>query len=188
MLLTREQLVGIMPYTKQKRADNWLLPLNWAMEEFNVNTPIRIACFLANVAHESGELLYVRELASGEEYDTGRKALRLGNTPEDDDDGRKYKGRGPIQITGADNYRRCGLALDLPLLEHPEWLEQPVNGSRAAGWFWETNGLNALAELQDFTGCCAVVNTGNRLTPAAKIRGYAERARYYRRACKLLGV
>lgn len=186
MDITREQLVAIMPFAKH-RATRWLKPINRAMAEFNIYSPIRQAMFLANIAHESGELLYTKEIASGEAYDTGRLAKKLGNTPEEDGDGQRYKGRGPIQITGRYNYEVCGKALGLDLIAHPELLEDPIHGARASAWFWESHGLNALAELMDFQGVCGVINTGSRNTPANRIRGYDDRLRYYTRARKALG-
>src|SRR3990167_10770471 len=141
-MITREQLLKIMPFAKA-RVDLFLDALRRAMEEFKINTPARQAAFLAQIAHESAELRYVRELASGEAYDTGRLAERLGNTPEDDDDGERYKGRGLIQITGTRNYRACGEALGLDLLAKPELLEQPGLAARSAAWFWVKGaGLN----------------------------------------------
>jgi putative chitinase len=79
-----------------------------------INTPKRQAAFLAQVGHESGQLQYVRELGGEQylsKYDTGNLAAKLGNTPELDGDGQRYRGRGPIQITGHSNYLRCSLAL-----------------------------------------------------------------------------
>src|SRR5690349_10638257 len=108
------------------------------MSEFEVNTALRAAHFIGQVAHESGGFHYVRELASGSEYDVGAKAERLGNTPEDDGDGEFYKGRGLIQITGRDNYRACGDALGLDLLLEPVLLEEPRNAARSAAWFWKS--------------------------------------------------
>lgn len=138
--MTRDELLKIMPYAA-KRVDVFLAPLIAAMDEFEINTPARQAAFLAQVGHESGQLLYVKELASGEAYE-GRKDL--GNTRPGD--GVRYKGRGLIQITGRANYAACGAALGLDLIAEPELLEQPGNACRSAGWFWKTHRLNELAD------------------------------------------
>lgn len=143
-------------------AIEWLPWLDAAMAEFEINTPQRQAQFLAQVGHESGRLYYVRELASGAAYDTGRLAERLGNTPEADGDGQKYKGRGLIQITGTDNYRACSLALfgDERLLDQPELLEMPENAARSAAWYWATHGCNELADHDSFRAITRVINGG----------------------------
>lgn len=149
-VLSKAEFLHIMP-TATKRVDTFLPPLTAAMQEYGIVTGARMAMFLAQLAHESGEFRYMEELASGEAYDTGRLASALGNTPEADGDGQRYKGRGPIQITGYDNYKECGKALGLNLLATPELLLQPVHGCRAAGWFWSIHkGLNALADHNNY--------------------------------------
>lgn len=173
-MITRDQLLAVMPHAKS-RVDIWLDPLNDAMAEFGIDTQRRVAAFLAQVAHESGELRYTREIASGADYDTGRLAARLGNTPEADGDGQRYKGRGLIQITGKFNYRRASLALfndDTTLLEHPELLELPVLAARSAAWFWWSNGLNVVADCPNsFQTITRRINGG--------LNGYAERVAYF---------
>ena len=119
----------------------------------------------AQVGHESGQLRYVRELGNEQylsKYDTGVLAVRLGNTPEADGDGQKYRGRGLIQITGHDNYLRCSLGLfgDERLLALPELLEQPQWASESAAWFWEQNGLNELADRDQFNSITRRINGG----------------------------
>lgn len=179
MSLTLLQLQKIMPYAG-KRAAKFLDSLNLAMFEFGIDTPMRQAAFLAQIAHESGSLRYVRELASGESYDTGRLAQRLGNTPEADGDGQRYKGRGLIQITGRTNYRACSLGLfgDERLLDQPELLEETVSACRSAGWFWQTMNLNALADIGAFRPITRAINGG--------YNGYDDRLAYYERAKAVL--
>ena len=115
-------------------------------DKFGITTKMRMAHFLAQVLHESGCFRYVKELASGAAYDTGGKAKALGNTPQADGDGQKYKGRGLIQITGTNNYRECGKFFNIDLLNHPELLEQPEWAFKSAGWFWQKSGLNQRAD------------------------------------------
>lgn len=178
--MTLDQLLAVMP-SSGKRAEIFLAPLNAAMEEFEINTPTRQAAFLAQIAHESGSLRYVRELASGAAYDTGRLAERLGNTPEDDGDGERYRGRGLIQITGTTNYSACSAALygdSQHLLDHPELLELPDAAARSACWFWHSRGLNELADNGDFTKITKRINGG--------LNGYDDRFAYWTRAQKVM--
>lgn len=179
-MITREELVRIMPWAKL-RADVFLSPLNQTMDRYEIIGPLRMAAFLAQIAHESGELRYVRELASGADYDIGRKAVSLGNTPEADGDGQLYKGRGLIQLTGRTNYELCskGLFGDDRLLQEPELLETPLYASLSAGWFWDKNYLNGLADVKDFRGITRKVNGG--------YNGFAQRLDYYGRALQVLG-
>lgn len=159
-MITESELQKIYPLAGRGRIATFLQPLNAAMAEFDINTPARQASFLAQIGHESGQLQFVRELASGAAYDTGPLAARLGNTPQADGDGQLYKGRGLIQITGRSNYTACGLALGLNLLASPELLEQPVHACRSAAWYWKTRGLNALADAGDQVAITRRVNGG----------------------------
>lgn len=170
------QLQAIMPAAK--RALLFLDPLNAAMAEFDINTPARQAMFLAQVGHESGQLNFLKELASGAAYDTGKLAARLGNTPEADGDGQRYKGRGLIQITGTRNYLMCLLALDIDALNHPEILETPEFACRSAAWFWWNNCLSELADKGDFLTITKRINGG--------INGLADRESLLARARKVL--
>ena len=152
--VTLAQLLGIMPLARS-RAAAFLAPLNAAMLEFDITTPARAASFLSQVGHESGQLLYVRELASGQAYES---RADLGNTQRGD--GVRFRGRGLLQVTGRTNYAACGKALGLDLLAKPELLEQTVNACRSAGWFWQTKGLNALADAGDQVKVTRRINGG----------------------------
>lgn len=174
MSLTIEQLRRVMPLAGD-RLKPFIEPLNAAMEEFGITSPKRQAAFLAQLAHESGEFRYMRELASGEAYE-GRKDL--GNTQPGD--GKRFRGRGPIQITGRANYEDCGKALGLDLITHPELLELPEHGCRAAAWFWAVKGLSQLADHDRFGSLTRAINGGfNHLD---------ERIRYWLRARAVLEV
>lgn len=174
MTITIEQLQQIIP-NAGSRVGVFHQPLVDAMAEFDISTPARQAAFLAQVAHESGSLRYVREIASGGAYE-GR--VDLGNT--EPGDGIRYKGRGLIQITGRANYQVCGDSLGLPLLEHPELLEQPENAARSAGWFWAWKRLNDLADAGDFVRITKRINGG--------LNGYDDRANFWERAKQVLGA
>ena len=172
-MLTVLTLKQIAPLTKTAVLEKYVEPLNAAMDEWEINTPQRQAAFLAQVAHESGGFHYVRELASGEAYE-GRKDL--GNTELGD--GRRYRGRGLIQITGRANYSACGAALGLDLLGEPELLEGPENACRSAGWFWWSRKLNKLADADNFRRVTIVINGG--------LNGYGDRLVYWERAKEAL--
>lgn len=170
--MTRDELLEIMPFAAA-RIDAFVEPLNEAMAEFEINTPARAAAFLAQVAHESGELRYVRELASGAAYE-GR--ADLGNTQPGD--GVRFKGRGLIQITGRNNYYACGDALGLDLVMYPELLESPANACLSAAWFWEGRGLNELADAGNFDRITRRINGGTN--------GAQQRNAYWARAKEIL--
>lgn len=164
MTVTQQLLETIMPNARSQ-AGVFISALNTAMLRFSINTPKRAAAFLAQVGHESGQLHYVRELGSDQylsKYDTGALAIRLGNTPEADGDGQKYRGRGLIQITGRDNYLQCSLGLfgDDRLVFVPQLLEQPQWAAESAAWFWEQNGLNELADRDQFNSITRRINGG----------------------------
>lgn len=172
--ITLAQLRAIMP-NLPKDKEKVLPLLNAAMAEWKINTPKRQAAFLAQLAHESGQLKWFEELASGAAYE-GRRDL--GNTQPGD--GRRYKGRGPIQLTGRANYRAAGKALGLPLEANPELAALPEVGFRTAGWFWDTKDLNRLADAGNFREITRRVNGG--------FNGLAERERFYEAAKKALGA
>ena len=153
------------------------------MPIWTINTPQRQAMFLAQVLHESGEFRYLAELGSDKylsKYDTGSLAKRLGNTPEADGDGQLYKGRGLIQVTGLDNYRKCGQALKLPLIKHPELLENPRHAVASACWFWFSKNLNKWADAGSFTSCTKAINGG--------LNGIEDRKEYWKRTKLMMGI
>ena len=168
-MLTATDLHIILPAATGGNIDRFWRPLNDAMDEFTINSPVRQAAFLAQIGHESGSLRYVRELASGEAYE-GR--ADLGNT--EPGDGIKFKGRGLIQITGKANYAACGAALGEDLLGTPELLELPELAARSAGWWWKAHGCNELADGENIQKVTKRVNGG--------LNGLAEREAIWKRA------
>ena len=179
-MITAQQLKAICPTATMSNINRALKPLNDTLVRFNINTPLRIAHFIAQVAHESGAFQYLKEIASGAAYDTGRLAARLGNTPEADGDGQKYKGRGYIQLTGTSNYRLfdefTGRKHDL--MNHPERVEQPDLAMLAAGWYWSRNDLNNLADRDDLLSITKRINGGTN--------GLEDRRNYLKNAKKVL--
>lgn len=173
-MITLAQLRKIMPFAGD-RSDMFLDALNSAMEAFEISTPLRQAAFLAQIAHESGSLRYVKEIATGAAYE-GRRDL--GNIKAGD--GPRFKGRGLIQITGRTNYRKVGAALDLDCEIRPDLLESRENACRSAAWFWQSHGLNELADVRDIERITRRINGG--------LNGQADRLVLYSMALAALGV
>lgn len=178
MNLTAEQLREIMPLAGA-RADVFAPHLSAAMARYDISTPARAAAFLAQVGHESGQLRLLRELwgpTPAQRRYEGR--ADLGNT--ESGDGRRFSGRGLIQVTGRKNYLLCGFDLHLDLITQPEQLEKPEYAAASAGWFWHTNNLNRFADAGDFVGLTRAINGG--------INGIADRRMLWGRAKSTLGV
>lgn len=133
--------------------------LGRTMAEYAINTPARQAAFLAQIGHESAGFRHTRELwgpTPAQRRYEGR--ADLGNT--EPGDGRRFLGRGLIQITGRTNYTKCARALGLPLLERPELLEAPEAACRSAGWYWSVHGLNRFADTDQFGALTRAINGG----------------------------
>lgn len=182
-------LVGIAK-PSAKSLDEFVASFNqWALA-YEINNSKRIVHYLAQVMHESACLRYTTEIASGVAYDTGAKAKALGNTPEKDGDGQKYKGRGYIQLTGRANYKdfsESDLCLE-DVLKYPEKVAKFPLNQMASMWFWQTKGLNALADLDD--GGKVGEDIVRRITQKVNggQNGIAERLLYYRRFKKEFGL
>ncbi|WP_236175334.1 glycoside hydrolase family 19 protein [Pseudomonas pseudonitroreducens] len=176
MPVTEAQLLRIYPNAGQ-RAGVFVPALNRAMQRYRIDSPVRQAAFLAQVGHESGQLKWVKELwgptPAQQKYE-GRKAL--GNT--EPGDGRRFSGKGLIQITGRENYRKAGAALGLPLLDKPELLEQPEWAAASAAWWWANHGLNELADAGEFEKITRVINGG--------LNGQDDRLALWERAKRVL--
>ena len=136
-------------------ANKYCVALVDTMDKYNINTPLRIQHFLAQILHESGHLIYNKEIASGKEYE-GRKDL--GNVHQGD--GVKFKGRGFIQITGEDNYAVLSHVFGQDFLTHPELLEQSPMCAITAGWFWDNKHLNIFADKDDCLTITKRINGG----------------------------
>jgi predicted chitinase/LysM repeat protein len=173
--ISAAQLRAIMPNLSAADAARHLPYLNAAMAEGNINTPKRQAAFLAQLAHESGQLRYFEEIASGAAYE-GRRDL--GNTQPGD--GVRFKGRGPIQLTGRSNYTAASRALGVDLVNNPALAATPEIGFRIAQWFWNSRNLNSYADAGNFDAITYRVNGG--------YNGKAARDTYYARARQVLGA
>ena len=171
--------VGRNPHFSGYTFEQILLYILRYAQEFDINTPLRWAHYLAQIAHESAELRYSEEIASGKAYDTGKLAIKLGNTPEADGDGQKFKGRGLIQVTGRNNYEMYKQYCGYDVVKQPELLAKPVGAIRSSMWFWKSKGLNELADMDDFMTITKRIN-GN------KPNGVESRKEYLARAKKVL--
>lgn len=186
MGITRDQFANaLFEDTTDEDIDKNFPALAAAMEEFGIDTPKRMAMFLAQCAHESSYFRLTREnlnySADGlrkifpkyfkdrDANDYNRQpekianvvyANRMGNGDEDSGDGWRFCGRGFIQLTGRSNYTACGAALNVDLIDNPQYLESPEGAARSAAWFWNKNGLNKYADADDIVGCTKRVNGG----------------------------
>ena len=194
---------------KIKNPEKWLDAVIATCEEFEINTPQRIAGFLAQTSHESGGYTMLSENlnyraatlaacwpnrfatqepepnragktrakkdANGKLIPTavantiaGKPELianlvyssRMGNGPAESGEGWKFRGRGLKQLTGKDNYTRCGTALGVDLVENPDLLLEPLYAARSAGWFWKANSLSKYADADDIRGMTIKINGG----------------------------
>lgn len=203
MTITPEQLklLGI-----SKNINEWCESLNEILPKYQIDSPQRIAAFIAQCSHESGHFS-----ALVENLNYGAKGLimtwpkrftttelankynrqpemianfvyanRLGNGDESSGDGWKYRGRGLIQLTGKDNYQRFANSIDKDLTEIPEYLETYRGAVEAACWFWQNNNLNTYADVGDIKNMTKVINGG--------FLGLIEREENYRKALNILGT
>lgn len=207
MSVSLSQLKAIMPNSSEENRARFLEPLNKAMAEFRINTPLRISAFLAQLAHESSHLSRIvestyykdparllalfprdfKDVSDASEYVKSPEkcanriyANQNGNGGESSGDGWKYRGRGLIQLTGRANYAECGKALGLEFVGNPELLEQPESACRSAAWFWSVHGCNDLADVGMFGAITKKINGG--------YNGAKERLAVYAAAKKAIGI
>jgi putative chitinase len=193
----------LLAAAKIKDHDKWLQPIIETCVEFEINTPQRIAAFLAQTSHESGGYTMLTENLNYKaatlaacwpnrfaEMGPNKKpkkdakgaliptkvalsiekkpelianmvySSRMGNGPPQSGEGWKYRGRGAKQLTGKDNYKRCGEALGIDLVGNPDLLLEPLYAARSAGWFWKVNNLASFADAEDIKGMTKKINGG----------------------------
>ncbi len=182
-IISDQQLQRIMPKLPEDKRQVFLPFLNRVMAISAIDTPLRAAAFLAQIAHESGELRFLEEIWGPTEaqrrYEPpGSLAERLGNT--EPGDGKRFRGRGPLQITGRYNYKKYGELLGVDLVSNPDLASTPQIGLSIAGMYWTKNRLNQLADIGDFTGITRRINGG--------LNGQASREKYYQTAKEALGI
>lgn len=186
MQITTELLLKIAPNTNPDRLEGFAEGLTTACAHYEINTPSRVACFLAQVAHESGGFTAVKEnlnysadgltkifhkyfptLEHANPYARNPEAIankvyanRMGNGDEHSGDGFKYRGRGCIQLTGHDNYHAFAHDMQLPIDEAVEYLETFEGACMSAAWFWNKNHLNQWADHEDMVTLTKKINGG----------------------------
>ena len=203
-MVTKEQLLQIIPemkYTKFSQ-DDIVKELN-ILSASLLNTKLRLAAFIAQTAHESGSYCIAAEnlnysdkgllatfpkyfnATNVEEYARNPQKIashvyanRLGNGPEASGEGWSYRGRGFIQITGKDNYTKCGKSIGVDLIANPAYLETIEGAMMSAKWFWEVNNLNEWADKPDFVTLTKRINGG--------VNGLMERREFYDKATLVL--
>lgn len=204
MELTLEQLKQIIP--RNQYVSYWYEALSKLLPEYQIDTPQRMAAFLAQCAHESGNFVFIKENLNykavtlrkvfpkyfptdelAQQYANKPEKIankvyanRMGNGPEESGDGWRYCGRGLIQVTGKDNYSWFAASLEISPEEASEYMETFEGAAQSACWFWETNNLNSWADKQDILMLTKRINGGTI--------GLEDRKKHYEHALHVLGV
>lgn len=205
--LTLDQLKQLLP--KNPYVTYWHDALTQLLPDYEINTPQRIAAFVAQCSHESGGFMVLKEnlnyrpqtlrrifpkyfptdalaeayckMPNKQEAIANRVyANRMGNGPEESGDGYRYCGRGLIQLTGKDNYSWFAASLGISVEEASEYLETFEGAAQSACWFWETNNLNQWADKGDILTLTKRINGGTI--------GLEDRIKHYKHALHVLGV
>ena len=207
MELSLQQLKQLLP--KNPYVDHWHHALAQLLPEYEINTPQRIAAFIAQCAHESGGFMVLKENLNYKAA-TLRKifpkyfptdemanqyasmpnkqeaianlvyANRMGNGGPETGDGYRYCGRGLIQLTGKSNYSWFAASLDIPVEEAAEYLQTFEGAAQSACWFWENNNLNRFADVGDIKGLTKAINGG--------YIGLEDRIKHYEHALHVMGA
>ena len=204
MQITQEQLgacIGNNPYL-----DHWTEALNKILPDYGIDTPQRVAAFIAQAAHESGGFTALHEnlnyravtlrkvfpkyfptdemaaqYAQQPERIANRVyANRMGNGPEESGDGFRYCGRGLIQLTGQQNYQNFADSIETPLEQIPDFLQTFEGAVQSACWFWENNNLNQYADTDDILTMTKRINGGTI--------GLEDRKKHYEHAKHVFGA
>lgn len=177
MTITEAQVKRIMPKAMDARVKEFVKSFNDNCDKFGISTPMRAAHYIAQVAHETGQLKWLEELASGAQYE-GRKDL--GNTQKGD--GKRFKGRGYLQTTGRANYQAYANSgfCNGDLMAHPEWLAQQPGCQKSSMYYWYKKKINQWADKDDCRAVTKAINGG--------YNHYAERAQFTRMAKIVFGL
>jgi putative chitinase len=205
--LTKDQLRQLIP--KNPFIDQWYDALSQLLPDYEINTPQRIAAFIAQCAHESGNFVAIKEnlnyravtlrklfskyfptdelaaqyasMPNKQEAIANRiYANRMGNGPEESGDGYRYCGRGLIQLTGKTNYSLFAESLEISVEEASEYLQTFEGAAQSACWFWESNNLNRFADVGDIKGLTRAINGG--------FIGLEDRIKHYQHALHVMGA
>jgi putative chitinase len=206
-ILTRDQLAKLLPGNPY--LDYWYSALEQLLPDYDINTPQRIAAFVAQCSHESGGFRVLKEnlnykaatlrkifpkyfptdaiAAQYAALPNKQEAIankvyggRMGNGPEETGDGFRYCGRGLIQLTGKNNYEEFAMSIETPVEEIPEYLATFEGAAQSACWFWEKNNLNQWADRGDIVTLTKRINGGTI--------GLEDRIKHYNHALHVLGV
>jgi len=206
-ILTREQLAQLLPGNPY--LDHWYHALELALPDYDINTPQRVAAFIAQCAHESGGFRALKEnlnykaatlrkifpkyfpddatanyyasLPNKQEAIANRVyGGRMGNGPEASGDGFRYCGRGLIQLTGKSNYQNFADSIETPVEDIPEFLATFEGAVQSACWFWESNNLNQWADKGDILTLTKRINGGTI--------GLEDRIKHYEHALHVVGA
>ncbi len=204
MNLELDQLREIIP--KNPYLQYWYNALEQLLPQYQIDTPQRLAAFLAQCAHESGNFVFIKENlnykwqslrkvfpkyfptdALAQQYEKQPERIankiyanRMGNGPEESGDGYKFCGRGLIQVTGRDNYSWFAASLDISPEEASEYMETFEGAAQSACWFWETNNLNQWADRGDIVTLTKRINGGTI--------GLEDRQKHYNHALHVFGA
>jgi putative chitinase len=205
-VLTLGQLKQMLP--KNPYVADWHEALSQLLPDYDINTPQRIAAFVAQCAHESGNFMVLKENlnyraatlrkifpkyfpndAIANDYATRLNkqaaianrayANRMGNGDESSGDGWRFCGRGLIQLTGRNNYQAFADSLEMNINDVPEYLGTFEGAAQSACWFWETNNLNRFADKGDIKGLTRAINGG--------FIGLEDRVKHYNHALHVMG-
>ena len=202
-ILSLQQLEQMV---KNPHIDHWHEALDQLLDDYEINTPLRVAHFVAQCAHESGNFAFIKENLNykavslqkifGKYFPTAELAAqyankpekianriyanRMGNGPETSGDGFRYCGRGLIQLTGKDNYTFFAGSLNIPVEEASDYLATFEGAAQSACWFWEQNNLNRFADANDVKGLTKAINGG--------YIGLSDREKHTEHALHILGA
>jgi putative chitinase len=202
-MISEDKLKELIP--KNKYVPQWSKALNLILPDYEINSTLRIAAFLAQCIHESGGFIFLTEnlnykaeslmrvwprhfptLEIAKSYERNPQKIankayanRMGNGDENSGDGWRYCGRGLIQLTGKSNYQAFADSIETSLQDIPEYLQTFEGAVQSACWFWETNNLNVLADKKDILGLTKKINGGTI--------GLDDRIKHYEHALHVLG-